>query len=253
MQNALADSYAPLPSARPMDSRNALARLMFNEPQAMPVGGDLPARPARDVVTNRTPQVYDSQRLRDEARAELLDPSSTFNRYGAGFLGAATFGATGGGMLYHGSPRAGISRLNVSERGPFGRAVYMSPATTTARQYAGESGALYKASAPSEAFHGLGRSWMADGSSVNPYQVWRDQMARLVAAAPPQAQAQIAEMGARMDPSDGYPLFRRLSMLLGGDDAAQSLFQRAGFTGVSGIVDGPEVAIFRPVPVEPVR
>jgi GNAT superfamily N-acetyltransferase len=77
MQNALADSYAPLPSARPMDSRNALARLMFDAPQEMPVGGDLPARPARDVVTNRTPQYGTTMR---DARDYALDPRSVGNQ-----------------------------------------------------------------------------------------------------------------------------------------------------------------------------
>lgn len=235
MENALAPRIAP--SARPAPA-NALAGLYFDPRYS-------------DVASNPTPQFDPTI---EGARDYAMDPRGRGHRIVMGFAAnPATFQATGPLDLYHGTRAANVATLRPSERGPFGPAVYMSPARSTAQQYAGESGSMYSAPVPPDAFYGLGRSWITNGSQVNPYQVWRDQVARLVDAAPPATQAQIAEIGARMDPSDGYPFFRRLSILLGGDEAAQALFQRAGFSGVSGMVDGPEVAIFRPVPVRPAQ
>ena len=41
--------------------------------------------------------------------------------------------------------------------------------------------------------------------------------------------------------NDGYPAYQRLRQLYGSDEAAQNLFKQAGFHGLSGLVDGPEV------------
>jgi hypothetical protein len=232
------------PAAAPM-RENMLTRLLLDAPTP---GADMPPTPGYTEARNPQPTRPGWR----EIVADTLDPNSRGNRIVMGFAAnPATFRTTGALDLYHGTRATGIGELRPSERGPFGPAVYMSPARNVAQQYAGESGQMYSAQVPPDAFYGLGRSWISNGSQVNPYQVWRDQVARLVDAAPANLREQIAELGGRMDPSDGYPFFRRLSGMMGGDEAAQALFRRAGFTGVSGIVDGPEVAIFDSVPVRP--
>lgn len=242
-RSRLAELLAP--AARPMGQQNMLARMLMEAPPAPETM--LPPRPGYTEARNATPlQPQGVGEIGQNYLAQMAGdaPSGVAANTIMGFTGPATFRVTGPLELYHGSRAAGINALKPSERGPFGPAVYMSPAHNVARQYAGENGAMYSAPAPQEAFYGLGRSWITNGSQVNPYQLWRDQVSRLVDAAPPSLREQVAEIGGRMDPSDGYPFFRRLSGLLGGDEAAQGLFRRAGFSGVSGIVDGPEVAIF---------
>lgn len=129
-------------AARPVESRNALARLLLQEPT---VGGNLPERPAREVATNPTPQFErDSEGLRSYGLAQLLDPASTFNRFGAGFTGAATIdvprGAVQGVRAFHGSPhrfdRFSMDRIGTGEGAQaYGHGLYFAQSEDVARQY----------------------------------------------------------------------------------------------------------------------
>lgn len=148
---------------------------------------------------------------------------------------------------FHGSPRADLTALQPSTRGPLGPGVYLSPAEQVARRYAGETGRVYATDIPDTSlFHGI----KSRDSAISPYQVWRDQSARLVDAVPTGQKAAVAELAGRMDPSDGYPFFARLSQLMGGQDKAQELLKSAGFKGMTGHVDGPEIVHFGPLPLQ---
>jgi hypothetical protein len=140
---------------------------------------------------------------------------------------------------YHGSPVEGLDRIRPSERGPLGPAAYLSPNNQVAGRYGQH---LYEADVPN-IFHGLGSVGFQD-RDVNPYEVWRQQTAQLLAAADPDKREELAAIASKMHPEDGYPFFRRVAVLMGSESAAQDLFKRAGFDGISGHIDGPEVAIF---------
>ena len=163
--------------------------------------------------------------------------------------GLAAPGMMGAIKAYHGSPHTNLTEIATSERGALGPGAYFSPARHTAEQYAGSSGRIYDAEMPENLFHGSGRNWM-EQRDANPYQVWRDQVSKVVAAAPEASRAKIAEFAAKLHPEDGYPFFYRLSQTLGGDEAAQAVLKRAGFGGISGIADGPEIAVFGKVPIQ---
>ena len=142
-----------------------------------------------------------------------------------------------GEPLFHGSSKEGIESLKPSERGAMGPGVYLTPNPSVAARY---GDALYTVMEPAGVFNGLGTR----DSRINPYQVWRDQVTRLVAVAGPHA-AEVQAISERMQPADGYPFYRRIESLLGSSEAAQGIFKLAGFTGISGHVDGPEVVLFK--------
>lgn len=148
---------------------------------------------------------------------------------------------------FHGSPVRGLSELRPSERGPMGAATYLSPAPSVAGQYA-RGGSVYRAEIPdADVFHGAGRSWMPPGT--NAFTLSDQQISRLAQAAPAELRDPIRQIGeATMKYGDGgYQFFGRLSQLMRSEEAAQQLFQKAGFRAVSGLVDGPEIAVFGPV------
>lgn len=143
--------------------------------------------------------------------------------------------------LYHGSPTPGLTELNKSGRGPLGPGVYASDTPHTAGRYGPHE---YKFEFPtSDIFQGMKNRDPALGD-VNPYDVWRDQAKRVVAAADPDKQQAIQALFDKMWPEDGYPMFRELARLHGSDEAAQQLLNKAGYRGVSGFVDGPEYSLF---------
>jgi hypothetical protein len=149
-------------------------------------------------------------------------------------------------LAYHGSPTSGLTALKPGERGPFGAATYLTPNRGYAERYAGPAGNVYEAQV-GNVFDGM--HWPSD-SSVNPYDVWRNQTAKLVDAAAPEHKQAIADLAAKLQPRDGYPLFSRIAQMHGSNEAAQDLFRRAGFDGVAGHVDGPEIAMFGDVPLK---
>lgn len=154
-------------------------------------------------------------------------------------------GILGGGSLFHGSQQAGLKELIPGQRGPFGPAVYASPMDSVARRYGGN---VYQLNPQGEIFHGLGSTYLPPGT--NPYEVWRSQTAKLAAAASPEQKQAIMENSEKFLPSDGYSFFNYIARSLGSKEAAQDLFRKAGFAGVSGHVDGPEIAIFNKVTVD---
>jgi hypothetical protein len=230
--------------------RNILARAAQDlrslpaEPQGygasltMPSPGFVPAMPTRWNVLARLmgdPVSSQAEEQRGFHMANLL----------SGFAGSAAPGRSP--LLYHGSPRMGLTQLVPSERGPMGPATYLSPARRTAEQYA-RGGRIYEADFPADIFHGAGRSWLPD-DTANPFQIWRDQIARVTAAAPENLRADVAGIGQRLGADDGYRFYYDLARLLRSETAPQDILRRAGFRGISGLVDGPEVAMFGPVPV----
>jgi hypothetical protein len=185
----------------------------------------------------------------DEARSQLTQ-GTMMNR--AADLGGAVMGGsyaipkprgaiTSGfsDSLYHGSPRGGVSELMPSERGPLGPGVYTSPARQVAEHYASSSGNMYQLPAKErDIYRGHGHNTDAEWFG------YKDDMKRLVAAADPDKRQAVEELVGKMWSGDGYPLYQRLLRLYGSDEAAQALFKRAGFEGISGQVDGPEVLLF---------
>lgn len=158
----------------------------------------------------------------------------------AGFFGPPPGRVVDGGYAqeaFHGTRADGIAELVPSERGPFGAAVYVSPNEMVAGRYGPN---IYLAVVPADVFDGVGRP---EDSRVNPYDVWRSQIERLVAANL-ELEEVIRDAAPRMHPQDGYPFFRRLAVALGSDASAQDVLRKAGFSGVSGYVDGPEIALF---------
>lgn len=180
--------------------------------------------------------------------------------YGSGMLDTATAGLSalpeGGAMAklamamvpaFHGSKMKGLTEIAPSPRGALGPGAYFTPNENIARQYAGPEGQIYGTKIDDATiFQGI----RSQDSSVNPYQVWRDQTAKLVDAAEPEMKQAVADLASRMDPNDGYPFWVRLAQLYKSEDGAQSLLKRAGFKGISGVADGPEIAMFDSVPLQ---
>lgn len=142
---------------------------------------------------------------------------------------------------YHGSPTPGLTTLNPSERGPFGPATYLTPMQQVAQRY-GEN--IYNVQMPDNLFHGSGSTWLPNADTVSPTQVWQQQISKVIDAAPEAKRAAIADMAGKMSHGDGYPFYYRLSQIMGSDDAAQGVLQKAGFKGITGMVDGPEIGYF---------
>lgn len=140
---------------------------------------------------------------------------------------------------YHGSPVEGLSALKPGERGPFGPATYLSPVKDVAGRYGSN---VYEARLnPNEIFNGLGSRYF-DGD-VNGYEMWRNQVSRVAKASGEKA-GEVAAVLGKLDPQDGYRAYHDLRRIMGSDAEAQAVLQRAGFKGMSGHVDGPEIAMF---------
>lgn len=167
----------------------------------------------------------------------------------SGLAGGASFGAkpqanaVGSGFtgkLYHGSPETNLPHINPSERGPLGPGVYTTPHENLAQRYAGPDGRVYERPAEGlDIYRGNGHR------TDDEYFGFKRDKERLVEAAEPEMRDAVAQI---MDKTwgEGYPLYGRLRNLYKGDEGAQALFKRAGFDGLSGIVDGHEVLLFGP-------
>lgn len=154
---------------------------------------------------------------------------------GSGLLGSALTDP-----LFHGSPTRGLTMLRPSERGPLGPGVYSTPSRQIAEgYYAGPHGVIYELPPTSrDVFRGHGHR------SDDEWVGFTQDRQRLIDAAEPDKRDAVADIVSRMWSSDGYPLYQRIRGLYGSDEAAQALFRRAGFQGISGLVDGPEVMLF---------
>lgn len=214
--------------------RDPLAKLLMGTVEGM---ATLPRRAMQSSETMRTTGVYDP--------APMVEAAMTVA--GAPLVGGIPKGSVGSGfadLLHHGSPQRGIRVLNESERGPLGPGVYASPFEGTASRYAGDGGAMYTLPQKErDIFNGLGDRY---GSG---YEGWKSDKARLLAAAEPDKRAALAEILDKTWMSDGYPMYARIRGIYGGHEGAQSLFKRAGFEGLSGHVDGPEVVLFGKQPL----
>jgi hypothetical protein len=156
-----------------------------------------------------------------------------------------------GMKVYHGSPKQGLSELLPStEGGALGPGVYASPFDNVANRYKPDSGALYNFDVETDdLFNGVGRT-MA-GPDENYFQTWRSQTKKLIDASPPEEREKIAKIVSKFNADDGYSLLRELAYQLGSKEKAQKVFKRAGFKGLSAMVDGPEVLMFDKVPLAP--
>jgi LAS superfamily LD-carboxypeptidase LdcB len=134
--------------------------------------------------------------------------------------------------------------------GAMGPGTYLTPNASLAQRYAGEGGEVYTANVD-DFFNGIGR--LGDDVDFNPFQRYREQSERLVNAAPEELREMVSEAVKKASADDGYSLFRELSYNLGSKEAAQDLFRKAGFSGVSGNVDGPEILMFNDVPLTDAR
>ena len=183
----------------------------------------------------------------DEARSQLTN-QTMMNRAtdlgGLMMLGSAPFPSGGlrsglSDTLYHGSPAKGLTELAPSTRGPLGPGTYTTPAPQVAGRYAGEAGTMYELPQQTrDVFRGHGHRTDAE------YFGYKDDVQRLLNAVEPEKRPAVEEIMGKMWSGDGYPLYQRLRSLYGSDEAAQGLFKKAGFQGISGQVDGPEVLLF---------
>jgi hypothetical protein len=170
-----------------------------------------------------------------EGRATPQEIAHTFFETGP----VGPFGSVMRDPLFHGTPRRGLTELAPSERGPLGPGVYTSPSREIAGSYAGPEGTIHTLPERGrDVYHGHGHRTDAEWFG------FKDDRQRLINAADETHRPVIAELVDRMWSSDGYPLYQRLRQLLGSDEAAQALYRRAGFEGISGLVDGPEVLLF---------
>jgi hypothetical protein len=182
----------------------------------------------------------------EEALSRTLDLAGMVTLGGYGQVPKGAIGSSFSDPLFHGSPRAGLTELTPSVRGPLGPGVYSTPGQISGR-YAGEGGSVYTLPQKErDIYRGHGKR------TDEEYFGWKDDKQRLLAATEPENQAAVSALLDRMGPADGYPLYARLrSDVYKGDEGAQALFKRAGFEGVSGLVDGPEVLLFNKQPLAP--
>ncbi len=158
------------------------------------------------------------------------------------YLGAGTMLAMAmvpGRHLMHGSPNTALKEILPSTRGPLGPGVYTTPAEQIAKRYAGDEGRLY--SMPKDQYDVYTGAGYRDDAG---YFGYKKDKERLASAVEPEMRDKVLPIIDNMGKLDGYPLFARLSQAYGGDEAAQNLFKRAGFDGLSGLVDGPETLLF---------
>lgn len=185
-------------------------------------------------------QVTDSAtgRVSDEALRRGFDLGGLV--MSGGFGGGVPKGAIGSTFsdpLMHGSSRTGLTELTPSARGPLGPGVYTTPAPHVAGLYAGK-GTIYTLPQKNrDIYNGLGHHY-------GDYAGREADKARLIAAAEPENREAVASLVNRMG-GEGYPMYARLrGDVYKSDEGAQNLFKRAGFEGLSGHVDGPEVLLF---------
>jgi hypothetical protein len=168
-----------------------------------------------------------------------------FNVAGAAMVGGLAAprpkGSVGSGFnypLYHGTDASDIAVIKESQRGPLGPGVYATPAESVARRYGQNVHEL--PAVDRDIYAGSGTRTDAEFAGFK-----RDQE-RLAAAAEPDKRAAVQNILDKTWTDDGYNAYWQLRQLYGGDEGAQDLFKRAGFNGISAIVDGPEVVLFGP-------
>jgi hypothetical protein len=157
-------------------------------------------------------------------------------------LGAATLPAEANSLrtgmsfpLYHGSPTAGLKEILPSERGALGPGAYFTPADNVAQRYG--SNVYQLPEKERNIFNGL-------GDRYGKYEDWKADNSALMNAVEPDKRDQLKGIIEKMWTSDGYPLYSRIAQMYKDEGKAQDLFKRAGFEGVAGHADGPEINLF---------
>lgn len=149
---------------------------------------------------------------------------------------------------FHGSPKPNLAELIASkEGGALGPGVYLTPSKNVASNYAGVQGHIYEAAPDMNVFNGIGKSMYDNPSAISPSKEWRDQIDTLSKALTPSETAKLGDYYKKLNDGDGYSLLREMAYKFGSKESAHDVFRRAGFTGISGHVDGPEVLMFNNV------
>jgi len=242
------DLVALVGEALGFDERDAydVARRVFGDPSASRVGrpGALDMTPLGSVMGV------------EEGRKQYRAGDRVGGAVNVG-LGALDLAGTAGDVLpamaagvplrgYHGSPNPSLETLRPSERGALGPGTYFSPDENVARRYAGNGGRLYQAELD-DVFFGLGDKYAPEGRAAR--ELWDEDTAKLKAAVEPENRAALDEALSGLMPGEGYLLLRRIERMYGDQSKAQELFRRAGFKGISGNADGPEIAMFDDVQI----
>jgi hypothetical protein len=138
--------------------------------------------------------------------------------------------------LYHGSMIPELKELTASSRGPLGPGVYTTPSEQIAKRY-GDN--VYRV--PNE---GLDVYRGAGYNTDQEYYGYKADKERLAKSVEPEMKDQILPLIDKMGHMDGYPLYQSIIRAYRSEDKGQDLFKRAGFHGISGLVDGPETLLF---------
>jgi len=207
------------------------------------LGQTWPARMAKSA--------YGAVTLPGDVYAGRVDPLSEEGIGRAADLGGLVMGGTFGGApkgsigsgfadpLWHGTPKQGLTHLEPSTRGPLGPGVYTSPAEQIAKGYAWEGGPLHQLPEKTrDIYRGHGHRSDAE------WYGFKEDKARLLAAAEPEKKEAVSKILDKAWSNDGYSVYGNLRNLYKGDEGAQGLFKKAGFEGLSGLVDGPETLLF---------
>jgi hypothetical protein len=231
-----------------LKSNSSIARMA--DPRTSPMGPAAIARMFADPAGETGRQVETGEQLA-KPFTQFNDPNVdpvkqaadlALTAMGGSSVVPAEANAVGTGIrtrLYHGSPRADLKALEPSTRGPLGEGVYTTPHEGLAGRYAGEEGRTY-ALPERERDIFLGHGHRTDEEWAG----FKRDKERLLEAAEPDKKQELSALLDRMWSGDGYPTFARISQMYGGDAKAHELFRRAGFEGLSGQVDGPEVLLF---------
>lgn len=228
LRDMLAESAAN--AGRSMGLGDILAQRMREEAA---IGADFIPGVGEAVGADDTKRAYDAGNYGEAA----LNGAATV----AGMIpggGDMAAGALKAGLmslpLYHGSGRAGLTELAKSTRGALGPGVYATPADNIAKRYGDNVYELEDV--PRDIHQGFGSRY---GNS------WDDDNARLLAAVEPEKREELKAIIDKMWDGDGYPMRARIAQMYGSEDKAQELYHRAGFEGIAGHADGPEVVLFK--------
>lgn len=142
--------------------------------------------------------------------------------------------------MYHGSRAADLTELLRSDRGALGPGVYATPAPNIAERYGDNVYELEDV--PRDIHQGLGSRY---GSG------WDADNERLLRAVEPEKRAELEAIIGKMWSGDGYPMRSRIAQMYRDESKAEDLYRRAGFEGIAGHADGPEVVLFEKQKVRP--
>ena len=185
----------------------------------------------------------------DEMQRRAWDTAG-LTTFGAGIVPAEAMELRTGMKfpLYHGSPEEGLTELQPSTRGALGPGTYTSPNSNVAQRY-GQN--LYTLPEKERnIFNGLGSNY---GDYDTYYDDWKADKAALIDAVEPHMRDVIVPRIEKSWLGDGYSLYRNIAVDYRSEAKATDLFRRAGFEGIGGHADGPEVVLFGKHSLGPVK